>query len=74
VNWDDRGCGIIPVKRGITMTWKDFFMEEEDGTLSTEMVVLIAAIGIILTVGVSALFTGMSGYFQSWADFFSSGG
>jgi Flp pilus assembly pilin Flp len=56
------------------MTWKDFFMEEEDGTLSTEMVVLIAAIGIILTVGVSALFTGMSGYFQSWANFFSSGG
>jgi Flp pilus assembly pilin Flp len=53
------------------MLRKNFFTEEEDGTLSTEMVVLIAAIGLVLTVGVYALFGAMSGYFNSWAKFFN---
>ena len=55
------------------MLRKEFFTEEEDGMLSTEAVVLIAAIGIILTLGVTALFNGMNTYFNAWANFFSTG-
>ena len=55
------------------MLRKNFFTGEEDANLSTEMVVLIAAIGIILVVGVTALFNAMSNYFSSWAAFFAGG-
>ena len=55
------------------MLWKDFFTKEEDGTVSTEMVVIIAAIGLLLGVGVSVLFNAMSTYFSAWATFFSAG-
>jgi Flp pilus assembly pilin Flp len=53
------------------MLSKNSFMKEEDATVSTEMVVIIAAIGILLGVGVSLLFTAMSNYFAQWATFFS---
>jgi Flp pilus assembly pilin Flp len=74
VNHDVRGCVLIKVKRRIAMLMKEFFTEEEDGMLSTEMVVLIAAIGVLLTVGVGILFKAMSDFFGNWADFFNGTG
>jgi Flp pilus assembly pilin Flp len=53
------------------MLWKNFFTEEDGGAYATEMVVIIAAIGILLGVGVSVLFNAMSDYFGRWATFFS---
>jgi Flp pilus assembly pilin Flp len=48
----------------------DFF-RREDGVISTEYVVFVACIGVLLVVGVSALYNAMSAYFNSWATFFS---
>ena len=73
VNYDGRSGRLSRIKRGIAMLRKEFFMGEEDGTVSTEMVVIIAAIGLLLGVGVSVLFTALSDYFNAWATFFSAG-
>lgn len=56
------------------MLMKKFFKEESGGALSTEMVVLIAVICILLAGAVSVLFQGMRDYFTTWAGFFSGGG
>jgi hypothetical protein len=56
------------------MLRKDFFKEEDGGPLSAEMVIMIAAVGVLLGVGVSVLFNAMSDYFALWAGFFSGGG
>lgn len=56
------------------MLGKKFFKEEYGGALSTEMVVLIAVICILLPLAVGILYTGMRDYFTTWAGFFSGGG
>ena len=56
------------------MLKKEFLRGEDGGPLSAEMVILIAAVGLLLGVGVSLLYNAMSNYFASWATFFSGGG
>ena len=55
------------------MLKKDFLRGEDGGPLTAEMIILIAAVGILLGVGVSLLFNAMSNYFASWATFFGGG-
>jgi Flp pilus assembly pilin Flp len=54
------------------MLRKDFF-RKEDGVISAEYVIFVAAIAILLAVGVSVLFNAMSNYFATWAGFFAGG-
>jgi Flp pilus assembly pilin Flp len=49
------------------------FLKDDQGVVSLEYLLFVAAIAIILTVGVAALMGGMSSYFSNWADFFNSG-
>ncbi len=44
----------------------------DEGTVAVEYVVLVAAVGIILIVGVAALFNSMSGLFNQWANYFNN--
>jgi len=52
------------------MLWKNF-IKDEDGVVSMEYVVFVAFIGVVLGVGVMALFGAMSEYFGNWAEFFA---
>jgi Flp pilus assembly pilin Flp len=47
------------------------FLKDDQGVVSLEYLLFVAAIAIFLTVGVIALMNGMSSYFNSWAGFFS---
>ena len=49
------------------------FLKQDRGSVTVEYIILVAAAGILLGVGVSALMNGMSGYFNSWAGFFNGG-
>jgi len=49
------------------------FPAEEQGTVTVEYVIFVAAIGIIMAVGVYALFNGMSALFNNWASYFQGG-
>ncbi len=49
------------------------FYQEEQGAVVTEYVVFVAVIGVILAVGVTALFNGMSSLFNAWAQYFGAG-
>ena len=54
------------------MLLRNFFREEQNGTVATEYVVFVAAIGIILAVGVFALYNGMEAVFNAWAGYFTA--
>jgi Flp pilus assembly pilin Flp len=49
------------------------FLQDDQASVPTEYVVFVAAIGILLTVGVWTLFQAMSGLFSAWAGFFNAG-
>lgn len=49
------------------------FLKDDQGVVSVEYVLMVAAIGTILVVGVVALFNSMSDCFNTWANFFSGG-
>jgi Flp pilus assembly pilin Flp len=49
------------------------FLEDEQGVVATEYVIFVAAIGILMAVGVSALFGAMSNLFGAWARYFGGG-
>ncbi len=42
-------------------------LARDEGTVAVEYVVFVAAVGVILIVGVAALFNSMSGLFEQWA-------
>ena len=47
-------------------------LARDEGSVAVEYVVFVAAVGIILIVGVAALFNSMSGLFKQWAQYFNS--
>jgi Flp pilus assembly pilin Flp len=48
-------------------------LNDEQGNVSTEYVIFVAAIGMLLIVGVSSLFNAMSNLFGAWAGYFGGG-
>jgi len=50
------------------------FLQKDDGMVATEYVIFVAAIGILMAVGVGVLFNAMSVFFSSWAGYFGGGG
>jgi Flp pilus assembly pilin Flp len=50
------------------------FLQEDGGMVATEYVMFVAAIGILMAVGVGILFSAMSDFFSSWASYFSATG
>jgi Flp pilus assembly pilin Flp len=46
------------------------FLQEDRGAIVTEYVIFVCVIGIILAVGVTALFNGMRNLFGAWAGYF----
>jgi len=42
-------------------------LARDEGSVAVEYVVFVAAVGIILIVGVAALFNSLSGLFNKWA-------
>ena len=49
------------------------FMQGNEGVIASEYVVFVAAIGIILVLGVWLLFTSISGVYSAWGNYFSAG-
>jgi len=47
------------------------FLKGNEGVIASEYVVFVAAIGIILVLGVWLLFTSISGYYGAWGNYFS---
>lgn len=56
------------------MRVKKFLKEDQGGPIATEYVIFVAAIGIIMAVGVAALFNGMKDLFGAWAGYFGTTG
>jgi len=56
------------------MTAKKFLSEEKGGPVTTEYVIFVAAIGIIMAVGVGILFNAMGNLFGAWAGYFGATG
>ena len=52
---------------------KHFWRDERGGVLATEYILFVAAIGIILVVGVAVLFGGLSALVGAYAGYFSKG-
>ncbi len=52
------------------MTPKKFLKEDKGGPITTEYVVFVAAIGLIMAVGVGILFNAMKDLFTAWATYF----
>jgi Flp pilus assembly pilin Flp len=50
------------------------FWKEDQGSVVTEYVIFVAAIGVLLAAGVYVLFNGMSTLFGAWANYFGAGG
>lgn len=48
------------------------FLREERGAVAVEYVILVAAAGILLGVGVIFFMNAMSGVFTSWANYFNA--
>lgn len=55
------------------MTAKDFLKEENGGAITAEYVIFVAAIAIIMAVGVGVLFNAMRALFGAWAGYFGAG-
>ena len=51
---------------------KHLFSDDQAGVLAAEYVIFVAAIGIILVVGVAALLGGMSDLFAAWSNYFQA--
>jgi Flp pilus assembly pilin Flp len=49
------------------------FLKDDQGVVSVEYILMVAAAGTLLIVGVAALMNAMSGYFNGWATFFNAG-
>ena len=56
------------------MMVKKLIGEDKGGPITTEYVIFVAAIGIIMAVGVTALFNSMSNLFTAWASYFGGSG
>jgi Flp pilus assembly pilin Flp len=48
------------------------FLKEEKGVVATEYVIFVAAIGIIMAVGVYALTDAMKNLFTAWSYYFGA--
>ena len=59
-------------RRLTIMGYRNFLREEHGGPVATEYVVFVAAIGIIMAVGVFALYNGMEAVFNAWAGYFAA--
>jgi len=49
------------------------FLQGNEGIIASEYVVFVAAIGIILVLGVWFLFSSISGYYAASGNYFSAG-
>jgi Flp pilus assembly pilin Flp len=59
-------------KVGAKMNIKKF-LDDDQGVMATEYVIFVAAVGIIMAVGATALFNGMKSVFGAWASYFGGG-
>jgi Flp pilus assembly pilin Flp len=50
------------------------FLQEDEGAVAVEYVILVAAAGILLTAGVIGLFDAMKDLFGAWAGYFGPTG
>jgi len=48
------------------------FLQEEQGVVALEYVILVAAAGVVLAIGVGVMFSGMSDLFFAWAKYFGT--
>jgi len=48
------------------------FLQEDDGAVAVEYVILVAAAGVVLAIGVTVMFMGMSDLFAAWAGYFGT--
>jgi Flp pilus assembly pilin Flp len=46
------------------------FFKDDTGMVSTEYVILVAGVGILMAVGVGYLFNAMGNFFSAWAAYF----
>ena len=46
------------------------FLQEDQGVIASEYIVFVAAIGILMAVGVGILFNSLGNFFGSWATYF----
>ena len=51
------------------MSVKEFFREDK-GVIAAEYIIFVAAVGILMAVGVGIMFTAMGNFFGSWAAYF----
>jgi Flp pilus assembly pilin Flp len=49
------------------------FLNDEQGVVPTEYVIMVAAIGVLLAAGIVVLLQAMSGLFAAWARYFAGG-
>jgi Flp pilus assembly pilin Flp len=49
------------------------FLQEDQGAVVVEYVILVAAAGLVLAIGVGVMFSGMSDLFNAWAGYFAGG-
>ncbi len=49
-----------------------FLKEDRGGPVTTEYVVFVAAIGILMAVGVGIMFNAMKALFTAWATYFTA--
>lgn len=49
------------------------FLREDDGVIAVEYVILVAAAGLVLAIGVYVMVRGMSDLFAAWAGYFAGG-
>jgi Flp pilus assembly pilin Flp len=49
------------------------FLQEDQGVVTVEYVILVAAAGLVLAVGVGVMFNGMSSLFSAWSGYFGGG-
>ena len=54
------------------MNIRNFFKGDQGGPVTLEYVIFVAAIGIIMAVGVTVLFNAMTALFTAWAQYFGT--
>jgi Flp pilus assembly pilin Flp len=49
------------------------FLQEDDGAIAVEYIILVAIAAILLIAGVTPLMKAMSGFFKAWGTYFGAG-
>ncbi len=48
------------------------FLQEDRGNVTVEYVIFVAAVGMVLIIGVTLLFNALQAFFASWAGYFAT--